>query len=339
MHSAIPDKSTVHETAVAANSPLRPSVLLFGATSILGFNLARLYPQTILPFVTPGSRAPSLLRWPVLKLEDRAWPKTIFARHQPDILLYCHAVCDVPKCQAAPEWAWQMNVAHVRRVLAALPAETRLVYVSSDHVFGGDGIYDENSPVCPISVYGRTRVAAEELILNRPGSLVIRVGLPIGPSPTGRTGHLDWLSYRIKRNLPITIVDDEYRSAVWAGDLALRIMQLARSTEPGVRHATATRAISRVELAQYLLSKIEEDGGFHRESRSARASPHLGRVELATIHCGDLFQPLASVVDGGHPGECTPSFSLRNTPTNANAPDPIRSGRSDRRFFSANLAK
>ena len=273
------------------------STLLFGATSILGFNLARSYPQSILPFVTPGRHAPSLRRWPTLNLADGAWAKAIFRQYEPDILLYCHAVCDVPKCQAAPEWAYEINVEHVRRVLAAMPSKTRLVYVSSDHVFGGDGAYDEASPPCPISVYGATRVEAERLVLNRKGSLVVRVGLPIGPSPNGRTGHMDWLRYRLQRHLPITIVDDEYRSVVWASDLARRLMQLAASAETGICHVTASRAVSRVDLANYLLSQSSGNIGFACENRCQRAAPHLGRVELATIYRGELFDPLPCVLD------------------------------------------
>ena len=274
------------------------STLLFGATSILGFNLARLFPRTILPFVTPASRAPALRHWPVLKLEDRRWPDALFEEHRPDTLLYCHAVCDVPKCEAAPDWAHAINVRHVRRVLTALPATTRLIYVSSDHVFCGDGVYDEDSSPCPISAYGRTRVEAEKLVLNRAGALVIRIGLPIGASPNGRTGHLDWLRYRIRRKLPVTIVHDEYRSVVWARDLALRVMQLGASAETGICHVTATRAVSRVELAKHLLSLSGATASFSRESRHERVAPHLGRVELATIHRGELFRPLPSVLDG-----------------------------------------
>ena len=279
------------------DTPARHSTLLFGATSILGFNLARMFPQAFLPFVTPGSRAPSLRGWPVLKLEDHAWPETLFERHWPDTLLYCHAVCDVPKCEAAPDWAREINVEHVRRVLAALPPRTRLVYVSSDHVFGGDGVYDEASSPCPISIYGRTRLDAEELVLARSDSLVIRIGLPIGPSPNGRTGHWDWLRYRIQHNLPVTIVQDEYRSVVWANDLARRVMQLAESAETGVRHVTATRTASRVELANYLLSIMGETTEYARESRHQRVAPHLGRVELATTHRSELSRPLPSVLD------------------------------------------
>jgi dTDP-4-dehydrorhamnose reductase len=252
-------------------------ILLFGATSILGYSLARQFPERIEACGTPGDR--------------------LFEQQMPDILIYGHAVCDVPKCEASPEWAQRINVGHVRRVLAALPTQTRMVYVSSDHVFGGDGIYDEEAEPCPVSVYGRTRVDAECLVLQRAGSLVIRVGLPIGPSLNGRTGHWDWLRYRSDRNFPITIVSDEHRSAVWADQLASRVLQLAESSATGIRHVTATRVASRIELANHLLSLLDKPAGYSTETRWQRAAPHLGHVELATIYKDPLSRPLLSVLD------------------------------------------
>ena len=277
--------------------PVTTPTVLFGATSILGFTLARKFPERILPFITPGSRAKSVRHWPMLKLDEPAWLAVLFERCQPDVLLYCHAVCDVQKCEAAPDWAREINVEHVRRLIAALPEQTRLVYVSSDHVFGGDGVYDEAASPSPISVYGRTRVDAEALALERTGSLVVRVGLPIGPSPNGRTGHWDWLRYRMERNLPVTIVDDEFRSVVWAGDVADRVMRLAQSSETGVRHIAATRVLSRIELADHLLSLFGMKATYRREIRRQRSAPHLGRVELATLYSDEFSRPLASVLD------------------------------------------
>ena len=271
--------------------------MLFGATSILGFQLAQLFSRRVLPFAAPRNRGRTVHQWPVLQLGDPCWTAALFERYPPEVLLYCHAVCDVPKCEAAPEWAHDVNVAQLRRVTAALPRETRLVYVSSDHVFGGDGTYDEKSPPSPISAYGRSRVEAEQLVLKRPRSLVIRTGLAIGPSPDGRSGHWDWLRYRTEHNLPITIVHDEYRSVVWARDLARRVMQLADSRETGVCHVSATRVLSRVELADYLLCRFGMTCNYSLVSRHQRAVPHLGRVELASIHRGGLFQPLASVIE------------------------------------------
>ena len=275
---------------------MSPSIFLFGATSILGFNLARLFPAAILSFAAPGNRAPAVRAWPILSLEDSGWLEALFRDNTSEILLYGHAVCDVPKCEAAPAWAREINVRHLERTVAALPPFTRLVYISSDHVFGGDGVYDEDSAPCPVSAYGQTRVEAETLALARPGSLVVRVGLPIGASPNRRTGHLDWLGYRMRRGLPVTIVHDEYRSAVWASDLAQTVIQLARSDKIGICHIVATRAVSRVELANYLLSLSHINANYQSESRYQRAVPHLGRVELASRLDGELFTPLQSVV-------------------------------------------
>jgi len=134
--------------------------------------------------------------------------------------------------------------------------------------------------------------------MNRPGSLIIRVGLAIGPSPNGRTGHWDWLRYRTRQQLPVTIVDDEYRSVVWANHLALRVIRLAEGDETGLRHVSATRAVSRIALANYLLAGFGENANYQRESRHQRSAPHLGRVELASIYRGALYEPLASVIDG-----------------------------------------
>jgi hypothetical protein len=84
---------------------------------------------------------------------------------------------------------------------------------------------------------------------------------------------------------------------VWASDLAERVMALAGSAETGIRHVTATRPLSRVELADHLLKHFGIDAAYERESRHDRAVPHLGRVELATRYRGALFEPLPSVLD------------------------------------------
>jgi len=273
-------------------------MLLFGASSLLGFHVATMFPHTVLPFISPGNTAKPVRQWPALQLHDSGWVRDVFHRTRPETLVYCHAVCDVPKCEADSAWAYEMNVHQLDQVIAALPECTRLVYVSSDHVFGGDGRYTEASYPSPISVYGQTRVEAEQQVLKRSGALIIRVGLGIGGSPNGRTGHLDWLRYRTKHNLPITIIEDEYRSTVWQRDLAKRVMHLAQSDATGIRHIASGPAVSRVELAKFLIRKYEIGSTFTMESRHQQGHPHLGHVELATLYDDQWAKPLSSVVAG-----------------------------------------
>lgn len=235
-------------------------------------------------------------QWIAADAEDDAALAALLEREQPEVVLWAHAVCDVGKCEANPQWASTINVRSIENLLRHLPTSTRLVYVSSDHVFGGDGAYTEHSEPCPISVYGRTRVTAEQLILNRPGSLVVRPGLAIGSSADGRTGFLDWLAYRHGRNLPVTVISDEYRSVVWADDLAARLLSLAMSDVVGLRHIPGARAVSRPELARYLLSLRGIEPRFEERTRFEQPAPHLGRVEILSVYQDRYSLPLPAVV-------------------------------------------
>lgn len=247
-----------------------------------------------MPIANRNNRIAADLGWQRLDATDVDAVAALVTRYDPEIVLYCDAVCDVPKCEKNPSWARAINVSNFELLLAQLEPQTRLVYVSSDHVFGGDGIYDEQSPVAPISVYGETRIEAEALVSKRPGALLIRVGLPVGRSLDGRTGHLDWLRYRHGKGLPITIIHDELRSAIWADQLAKRVLELAESDVTGCRHVVATRPVMRPDLAVALMASMGLPPAFDVASRAAQPYPHLGQVELATVYDDLLAQPLVS---------------------------------------------
>jgi dTDP-4-dehydrorhamnose reductase len=273
-------------------------VLLFGATSMLGWSILRAAGSvTVAAFGNASTRTRHDGIDSGIDLDDEPAVAALFARVRPRLVINCAGVCDVGTCEESPEFAHTVNVEGTRVLLAHAPAETRIVHCSSDHVFSGDrGPYTEHSPPDPISVYGRTRVAAEQLALARPNTLIIRAGLWIGPSSTGRIGHLDWLRARHRRGLPMTVVRDEYRSAVWAEDAARRVWDLARSPLTGLRHIVAERIVSRPELARYLDERFAIGATFSLQSRAERATPHLGKLDLRTCYRDALAAPLPAVV-------------------------------------------
>jgi dTDP-4-dehydrorhamnose reductase len=273
-------------------------VFLFGATSMLGWSIWRARGATpVEAFCNGNTRVYPEAIDRGIHLDDELAVAQLFAEEKPELIFHCAGVCDVGVCEKSEEFAYSVNVDGTRILVDHAPRTARLVYLSSDHVFGGDaGPYDEGSDPAPISVYGRTRVAAERLVLARPGSLVVRSGLWIGPSATGRIGHLDWLRERHRRGLPMTVVSDEVRSAVWAEDAARRVWQLARSSLTGLRHVTATRAAARPELAAYLNCRFAIGAAFAVEPRRDRRTPHIGNVELATRYRDELAAPLPSVL-------------------------------------------
>jgi hypothetical protein len=74
-------------------------------------------------------------------------------------------------------------------------------------------------------------------------------------------------------------------------------VELAESSIVGLRHVAATRAVSRIELANHLLALLDKPAGYSTEPRSQRAAPHLGHVELATVYNDPLSRPLDSVLE------------------------------------------
>ncbi|MEZ4401431.1 MAG: sugar nucleotide-binding protein [Kofleriaceae bacterium] len=272
-------------------------VFLFGAGSMLGWSIWQARPTAVRGFCNAATARRPVGITDGVDLDDLAAVRALFAQHQPRLIINCAGVCDVETCERSPDFAWSVNVEGTRWLLDHAPAAARVVHCSSDHVFGGDhGPYREDTPPAPISVYGRTRVAAEALALARPNTVVIRAGLWIGPSATGRIGHLDWLRSRHRRGLPMTVVSDEHRSAVWAADAAARVWALAASDLTGIRHVTATRAVSRPELARFLIDRYAAGAQVALEPRRARRTPHLGKVELATRFDDALAAPLPAVV-------------------------------------------
>jgi len=65
-----------------------PPTWLFGATSIVGFNLANLFPNTIYPFRSPGKSFSKVRGWPALQLDDPQWIHNLFRCNQPETLIY-----------------------------------------------------------------------------------------------------------------------------------------------------------------------------------------------------------------------------------------------------------
>ncbi len=275
-----------------------PHGILVGGTSILGWSIVRALQRadaidrwriTCNRF----SRHPAAESWLRLNADEpNAWGP-IFDLDAP-VLIYCGGICNVDRCEAHPQFARAINVDGLRRLVDGLSGETRLVYCSSDHVFGSgrNAAYVESSRPEPISAYGRMRVEAEGYVLaKRPDALIVRIGLPLGPSIDGRRGHLDWLRYRHANDLPMNVIDGETRSAVRADALADRILALAGSDLAGIRHA-AGEPIARPRLAQELCGELGLTPRFAVTRREELGKPHLGHIELATEYDDALATPL-----------------------------------------------
>lgn len=100
-----------------------------------------------------------------LPVEDRSAVVQGLAEARPDVVFHLAAMTSVDGCEEDPEGAFAVNVRGTDNVArAAAAAGAVLVALSTDYVFDGenDEPYDERDVPNPLSVYGASKLQAEE---------------------------------------------------------------------------------------------------------------------------------------------------------------------------------
>jgi dTDP-4-dehydrorhamnose reductase len=188
--------------------------------------------------------------------EDREGLARLFEEHQFQAVLDCAGNCALKPCELVPEIAWRINVEGVRNLLSqVVPRGLRLVHLSCDLVFSGlrDGGYTEADPVDPVTVYGKTVAAAEEILLREyPPACILRISLPMGVSASGHAGAIDWISSRFKKSRPATLYLDEVRTPTYTDCMNVLYEELLAGDLRGLFHAGGPQRLSLYQIAQII---------------------------------------------------------------------------------------
>jgi dTDP-4-dehydrorhamnose reductase len=150
-----------------------------------------------------------------------------------DLVVHAAAMTDVDGCERDPERADAVNAAGAANVASA---GTRVIHLSTDYVFSGEsaGEYAEDAPTGPLGAYGRSKLAGERAVLERPGNLVVRTSWVYGE---GRNFIRSILAAE-RAGKHLRVVDDQRGRPTWAGDLARAIAYLSGREDAGVVHVT-----------------------------------------------------------------------------------------------------
>ena len=105
-----------------------------------------------------------------------------------------------------PVLAYRVNVQSALNTLEIIgDRDIRLIHLSTDLVFPGksEGLYTEEDPISPVTMYGKTMSIAEDVITLRcPSAAILRISLPMGISVNGHAGAIDWILSRFKKTIP-----------------------------------------------------------------------------------------------------------------------------------------
>ncbi|MBM3881580.1 MAG: SDR family oxidoreductase [Verrucomicrobia bacterium] len=238
--------------ASLSGSPLaadRPLAWVTGAGGLIGSYVVRLAPQQ-----APHWRVRGWTR-DALDLTDYGAVTEAFCRQRPALIVHCAALSQSPACQADPRRAHTLNVSVVEH-LAQLAVEVPLVLLSSDLVFDGQkGHYLETDPVGPLSVYGETKVLAEQCVLANPRHLVVRTSLNGGASPKGDRGFNEELRLAWQAGRTLKLFTDEFRSPMFAGVTARALWELVKGRAVGLFHVGGSERLSRWQMGQLVAAR------------------------------------------------------------------------------------
>ncbi len=247
------------------------TLLLTGATGFIGRRLAPVLEGSWkVALASRTAQGPHAVR---LDLAEPDSLRRAFDLVCPDAVVHAAAEALPDPCERDPEFARKVN-AEAPRVLAGLcgASGARLIHFSTDLVFDGEkGWYGEDDAVGPISVYGRTKLAAEETVLSRaPGAVVLRVsnvyGRPMGTRPC----FVDELRASLSRGEPIGAFVDQWRSPTDGDGLPEVILRLLADPDlEGVFHWAGAERATRFETALALCRAFGFDEQLVRPTRAA----------------------------------------------------------------------
>ncbi|MBI4118631.1 MAG: NAD(P)-dependent oxidoreductase [Parcubacteria group bacterium] len=106
-----------------------------------------------------------------------------------DIVIPLAAILGALVCDRDQIGAHTTNLGAIETLLKLRKPEQKIIYPNTNSGYGvgqNDTFCDENTPLNPISIYGRTKVAAEKAVLEAGNSMAFRLATVFGVSPRMR---------------------------------------------------------------------------------------------------------------------------------------------------------
>lgn len=188
---------------------------------------------------------------------------------KPDYIVNCAAYTAVDRAESEPDLAYRLNVVGPSKLAAAAVLfKARLIHISTDYVFDGNRQYPfpwtEDDEANPQTVYGRTKLDGERVVLNTFGcdAIVLRAAWLYSP-----TGH-NFLKTMLRLAATSTddsvhkIVNDQYGCPTSASELAKQILYIIESPnylDRGVYHTVCSGSTSWYHFATRFLELMNID--------------------------------------------------------------------------------
>lgn len=242
------------------------NILIVGAKGQLGTEIMKCfergYTELGVPSVLKESNTVRGIDIDEVDISDLSSVRRIMSARRYDAVINCAAYTNVNKCETERELAFRANALGPRNLaIACEECGARLVHVSTDYVFPGDGSvpYTECDACAPTSVYGKTKYLGEQYVRELSTRyFIIRTAWLYGYYGNNFVKTMIKIN---RENGASRVVCDQRGNPTNAADLAHHILKLIPTEEYGIYHGTGAGECSWYEFTR----KIVEYAGIEAE--------------------------------------------------------------------------
>ncbi len=241
----------------------KPRILITGGSGLLALNwnaAVRDHWDVVLGF---HERMPAVQGATSIEidLESKERLRSLVDTCTPNLVVHAAGATSVERCEEAPDLARHDNVELTTNVAAVCrESGLPLVYISTDHLFSGiNMMVDEEEPLAPLNVYGRTKAEAELRVREAcPDALIIRTNF-YGWGTSYRQSFSDVILDALRRQRPITLFDDVFYTPILADILVKAVHGLLERKGVGVFNVVSGQRLTKYRFGVLLAEAFDLD--------------------------------------------------------------------------------
>lgn len=171
---------------------------------------------------------------------------------KPDVVVHAGAMSKPDDCEQNQSQAYNVNVGGTLNLLLnAVDYKSHFIYFSTDFIFNGEaGMHQEEAAPQPLNYYGRTKAEAEDAVKEYEFDwTIVRTVFVYGKPLAGRDCFVTMIAKKLLANQPFKVVNDQYRTATYAPDLAKGIALIIQKNATGIFNICGKDMLTPYEMA------------------------------------------------------------------------------------------
>ena len=210
-------------------------ILVTGCNGQLGRAIQKEYGDSVDFILTDVIEGDGIVNLDMMNLEE----VLSFTREkQPDVIINCAAATNVDGCETNQDFAYRLNALGPRNLaIASKEIGAKLIHVSTDYVFPGNATkpINEFEVPGPISAYGRTKLAGEQMVQQFADRwFIVRTAWLYGDGKN----FVKTMLKLAETHDEVSVVCDQLGSPTSAMELARLIHHLEGTEQYGIYHGT-----------------------------------------------------------------------------------------------------